>query len=81
MYVCMYKMGNKAERLTQERNITVEKYSENKTHAICINKRGANDLYVIWVKMSDLQKSLDHQNLCHSATKKDKSYCGTKHPT
>ena len=45
-----------AETLTQIRKITVEKYSENKVHTICVNKRGANDFYVIWVKMSYLQK-------------------------
>ena len=49
----VYEMSSETERLTQNRKITVKKYSENK----CVNKRGANDLYVIWVKMSDLQKT------------------------
>ena len=74
-------MSIKAERLTQRRIIAVEKYSENKIHAICVNKKGAYDLYVIWVKMIDLQKRLDHLNLCYAATKKIKSYCHKKHPT
>ena len=74
-------MSIKAERLTQRRIIAVEKYSENKIHAICVNKKGAYDLYVIWVKMIDLQKRLDHLNLCYAATKEMKIYCHTKHPT
>ena len=43
----MYKMSSKAERLTQERKIAVEKYSETKIRTTCVNERGANDLYVI----------------------------------
>ena len=66
----MYKMCSKAERLTQKRIITIEKYSENKIHTICVNKKGANYLYVTWVKMIDLQKILGHQNLYYSAIKK-----------
>ena len=77
----MYKMCSKAERLTQKRIIAAEKYSENKIHTICVNKKGANDLYVTWVKMIDLQKSLGHQNLYYSAIKKIKNYCHAKHPT
>ena len=53
----MYKMSSEAERLTQKRKITVEKYSQSKIHTICVTKRGANDLYVTLVKMSDLQKT------------------------
>ena len=47
-----------------------------------MKKRGASasELYVIWVKMNDIQEELDLRNLCHLATKK-KSYCHTKHPT
>ena len=64
----MYKMSSGAERLTQER--IIETYTKNKIHTICVKTKGANDLYVIWVKMSDLQQSLVHQNLCHVAMKK-----------
>ena len=46
-----------------------------------MNKRGANDFYVIWVKMIDLQKRLCHGNVCHVAMKKIKSFCKTKYPT
>ena len=53
----MHKMSSEAERLTQKRKITVEKYSESKIYTICVTKRGANDLYVTWVKMRDLQKT------------------------
>ena len=63
----MYETNSETERLAQIRKITVEKYSENKVHTICVNKRGANDLYVIWVKMSELQENLDLRNLCHLA--------------
>ena len=66
-------MSSEAERLTQER--IIETYTKNKIHTICVKTKGANDLYVIWVKMSDLQQSLVHQNLCHVAMKK------TKYPT
>ena len=72
-----------AKQKNQIRKITVEKYPENilkNIHTICVEKRGANYLYVIWVKMSDLQENLDLQNLCHLASQKIKSYCGTKHP-
>ena len=58
-FLSMYKMSSGAKRLTQIREITVGKYSENKFHTICLNKRGANDLYVILVKMSDLEENLD----------------------
>ena len=60
-------MSSEAERLTQERKINVKKYSKNKIHAICVNKGGANDLYNIWMKMSDLQENLDLRNSCHLA--------------
>ena len=77
----MYKMSSEAKRLTKERKITAETYFNNKTHIICMNKRGANDFYVIWVKMIDLQKKLGHRNACHVAIKKIKSFCKTKYPT
>ena len=32
-------------------------------------------------KMIDLQKSLCHRNLCHTAMKKIKCFCKAKHPT
>ena len=63
-------MSSEAERLTQER--IIETYTKNKIHTICVKTKGANDLYVIWVKMSNLQQSLVHQNLCHVAMKKNK---------
>ena len=40
-------MSSEAERLTQERIITVKKYSENKIHTICVKEKGVNDLYPI----------------------------------
>ena len=67
IFLSMYETNSETERLAQIRKITVEKYSENKVHTICVNKRGANDLYVIWVKMSELQENLDLRNLCHLA--------------
>ena len=78
---CMYKMSSEAERLTKERKITIETYTKNKNHKICINKKGVNGLSVIWVKVIHLQKGLVHQNLCYAAMKKIKSYCNTKNPT
>ena len=48
---------------------------------ICKTKKGSDGLYVIWVKMIDLQKSLVHQNLCYAAMKKIRSYCKTKYPS
>ena len=46
-FVCMYKMSSEAERLTKERKITIETYTKNKNHKICINKKGVNGLSVI----------------------------------
>ena len=54
--VFMYKMSSGAEGLTQIRKITAEIYSENKIHTIRFHRRGANELYVIWVKINDLQE-------------------------
>ena len=34
----MYKMGSGAERLTEERKITVKTYSKNKIHTIRVKK-------------------------------------------
>ena len=70
VFLSMYKMSSGAKRLTQIREITVGKYSENKIHTICVNKRGVNDLYAIWQKMSDLQENVDLQNLSHFSGKK-----------
>ena len=74
----MYKMSSAAERLTQERKITVKSYTKNKIHIICVIKWGTDDFYVIWVKMIDWQKRLVHRNLCHVAMI---SYCKTKRTT
>ena len=63
-------MSSGAERLTEEREITMRTCTKNKIRTICVNKRGTNDLYVIWLKMMDLQKRLGHRNLCHVAIKK-----------
>ena len=40
IFLSMYEMNSETERLAQIRKITVEKYSENKVHTICVNKRG-----------------------------------------
>ena len=80
-FVCMYKMSSDAKRLTKERKITTKIFSKNKTHTICGHKNFTDEDYVIWVKMIDLQNYLHHQNLCHVAMTKIKSYCGTKNPT
>ena len=68
-------------RLTKERKNTAEIYAKNKIHTIRVSKKGANDPYIIWVKMIDLQKGLVHQNLCYAAMKKIRSYCKTKYST
>ena len=65
-------MSSEAKRLTRERKITVETYSETKIHTICVYKKSTDKNYVILVKMIDLQKRLYHQNLCPLATKKIK---------
>ena len=65
-------MSSEAKRLTRERKITVETYSETKNHTIRVYKKSTDKNYVILVKMIDLQKRLYHQNLCHLATKKIK---------
>ena len=54
--VFMCKMSSGAEELTQTRKITAEENSENKIRTICLNKRGVNELYVIWVKINNLQE-------------------------
>ena len=77
-FVCMYKMSSDAKRLTKERKITTKIFSKNKTHTICGHKNFTDEDYVIWVKMIDLQNYLHHQNLCHVAMTKIKSYCGPK---
>ena len=51
-------MSTEAKRPTKERKITAETYFKNKTHIICMKKRGASDLYVIRVKMINLQRKV-----------------------
>ena len=63
-------MSSGAGRLTKGRKITIETYIKSKIHAMCVKKKSTDYLYVIWVKMSDLQKILAHQNLIHVAMKK-----------
>ena len=77
----IYNMSRGAKELTQIRKITVEEYSKNKIHILCIYKKFTEGVYVIQVSIIDLQKCLDLQNLFHLATKKVKSYCNTKYPT
>ena len=77
----MYKMSSEAKRLTKERKINAETYSNIKTIVIRLYKKLADKDYVIWIKMIDLQKRLCHENLCHVAMKKIKSFSGAKHPT
>ena len=67
IFFTMYRMSSKAERLTQERKIAVEKYSETKIRTTCVNERGANDLYVIPEKNEWFAKNVGLQNLCHLA--------------
>ena len=73
-------MSIEARELTQITKITVEECSKNKIHTLCIYEKFTDGVYVIWVSMIDLQKSIDPQNLCHLATKKIKSSCNTKYP-
>ena len=63
-------MSSDAKRLTKERKITAERYFQNKTHIICVDKKLTDDDYVIWVKLIDLQNNLHYRNLCHVAMKK-----------
>ena len=74
-------MSSEAERLTKERKVTAETYTENKTHTRCIYKKGSKDLYLIWVKMIDIQKETGHKNVCHVVMKKIKSCYKTNDPT
>ena len=68
----MYKMSSEAKDLTQIGNITAEKYSENKIHRLCVYKKFTDGFYFTWVNMIDSRKLLYHQNLCYSATTKNK---------
>ena len=72
-------MSSGAGRLTQERKITFKTYSNNKIHTILVYRKFTNELYVIWVKKTDMQQRLDHRNLSHVAIKKIKGCCKTKH--
>ena len=58
-FFIMHNMSSGLEELTQIRKITAEKYSENKFHTLCVYKKFADEDYVIWMKMNDLQKNLD----------------------
>ena len=66
----MYKMNGEVKELTQIRKIAADKNSENKTHTLSVYKKFTDGFYVIWASMIDLQKRLDLQNLCYSATKR-----------
>ena len=74
-------MNSGAERLTKDRKITAEKYSDNKIHTIRLCRKCTDEDYGIWVKMIDLQKLLCHRKLCHVAMKKIKNFCKTNRPT
>lgn len=67
----MYKISSEAKQLIQIKKITSEKYSKNKVHTLCLYKKITDEVYVICVSMTDLQKSLDLQISCHLAKKKD----------
>ena len=66
-------MSSEAERLTEERKVATEAYTENKTHTRYVSKRG--------VKMIDIQKRTGDKNLYHVVMKKIKSYYKTNDPT
>ena len=66
-------MSSEAKRLTRELKITAKTYSETKTHAIRVCRKFTDEDYVIWLKMSGLQKGLGHINLCHVAIEKFKN--------
>ena len=74
-------MSSEAERVPKERKKNAERYFKNKTHIVCAYRKLTDEDYVIWVKMIDLQNYLHHQNLCHVAMGKIKSYFGTKNLT
>ena len=68
----MYKMSSEAKDLTQIRNITGEKYAENKIHTLCVYKKITDGFYVTWVSMIDSRKLLYHHHFCYSETTKNK---------
>ena len=68
----MYKMSSEAKDFTQIRNINAEKYSENKSHTLCVYKKFTDGFYVTWVSTIDSRKLQYHQHLCYSATTKNK---------
>ena len=74
-------MSSEAKRLTKEKKITVETYSNNKMHVIRVYRKPTDEDHVIWIKMIDLQKRFCHRNLCHIAMKTIKNFCSTKHRT
>ena len=65
-------MSSGTRELTQIRKISVQEYCKNKIHTLYIYKKFTGIVYVILLSMTDLQKSLDLQNLYHLATKKKK---------
>ena len=79
--LCMYNTEQWHKKTYKESKITAEKYSKNKTHTLWVYRKFTDGYYAIWVKMIDLQNHLHHQNLCHTAMKKTKSYCSTRKPT
>ena len=72
LFLYMYTMSSEEKDLTQIGNITAETYSENKIHRLCVYKKFTPGFYVILVGMIDSWKLLCHQNLCYSATTKNK---------
>ena len=67
----MYKMSSGKEELTQICRISIEQYSKNRIHTLCVYKRFTDKSYVIWVSKIDLQKSVGLQKLCYLVTKKN----------
>ena len=73
VYVCVcIKCVVEQKDLLKKGKLPLKHTLKNKIQTICMKKKGANDLYVTWVTMSEIQKSLVHQSLCHVAMKKIK---------
>ena len=60
----------KQKDLLGKQRLLLKLYSETKTHAIRVCRKFTDEDYVIWLKMSGLQKGLGHSNLCHVAIEK-----------
>ena len=56
----MYKTSSGAKELTQI-----------KIHTKLVYRKFTDEVYIICVRIIDLQRSLDLQNLCHLATTKN----------